>query len=92
MYEIEKDTDSYITGVDTYSDERIVAEALFSSNEKVAEYVKETIAFKLKDGKNYSKDKKYRIAIIASSSSDGGTFSGAPGSTLYLDNVGIISE
>lgn len=36
--------------------------------------------------------KLYRFAIICSSSKNGTTFSGAPGSTLYVDDIEVIAE
>lgn len=91
LYEIKDDKDAPITGVDTYNDPRIVATALFegTDTDKYTEFNKE---FVYKEGKSFDKSKKYRIAIVASSSSQGDTFSGAPGSTLYLDDIEIIAE
>lgn len=90
LYDVTEDK-SYITGFNTYKDTRIVAavtlivedQATYTSFEKDFEFVK---------GKTYDSTKKYRIAIITSSSKDGDTFSGAPGSTLWIDNIEIVAE
>ena len=34
----------------------------------------------------------YNISIVISSSKDGATFEGAPGSTLWIDEMSIIYE
>lgn len=89
LYEIKDDKDAYITGYKTYEDTRIIAHASFESDG-----AKEYTAFnlELKYTKEYDKSKKYRFAIVASTSSQGDTFSGAPGSTLYLDDIEVIAE
>lgn len=89
LYEIENDKDAYITGYKTYDDPRIIARASFES----AGADKYT-AFKLemKYTKEYDSTKKYRFAIVASTSSQGDTFSGAPGSVMYLDDIEVAAE
>jgi hypothetical protein len=42
--------------------------------------------------KDYDPTKKYRFAIVFSSSKNGDKFSGAPGSTLIVDNVKVVAE
>ena len=42
--------------------------------------------------KEYSADKKYRMAIICSASKDGDKFWGAPGSKLIVDDFKLIAE
>ena len=67
----------------------------------VSEYMPETdqwtlftIPFILRPGKEVDAEKlkngKYNLAIVFSSSIDGSTFQGAPGSVLYIDEVEII--
>lgn len=54
------------------------------------------LPFILKEGKTIDHDKliagKYNIALVFSSSIDGGEFSGAVGSTLYVDEVQLIYD
>lgn len=54
------------------------------------------LPFVLKEGKTVDHDKlvagKYNIAIVFSSSIDGGEFSGAVGSTLLIDEVQLIYD
>lgn len=42
--------------------------------------------------KNYDSAKKYRFAVMCSSSSDGDNFNGAPGSTLIVDDIEVVVE
>lgn len=64
---------------------------MFTSKDATSykEFAKE---FEYKEGKTYDSTKKYRLAIIASATKYGDTFSGAPGSVLYVDDIEIISE
>ncbi len=98
LYEIENDDDEYITGVDTYkfeNNEKLVAVAKLADGTAKTEYTAFQIDFKDKDGNTayaYDPTKKYRMSIICSSSAEGDTFSGAPGSVLYVDDIEVISE
>lgn len=93
LYEIENDDDAYITGENTYNptlNERLVAIAELEDGTAKANYTAFSITMKyLKD---YNPAKKYRFAIICSSSAEGDTFSGAPGSVLFVDDIEVISE
>lgn len=88
LYDI-TDNSEFITGENTYEDERIIAIAKFSSGD-VSEYTRFEKQFEYK--KEYDPSKKYRLAIIMSSSAEGDKFNGAPGSVLYVDDIEIISE
>lgn len=89
LYEIEGDNDEYITGLNTYADPRIVAHASFESD-GAEKYTSFNLEMNYK--KEYDKTKKYRFAIVASTSSQGDTFSGAPGSVMYLDDIVVTAE
>lgn len=91
LYDITED-EGYITGANTYESDRIVAVASLSDGTAKSEYTPFNIDFEYKAGKTLDPNKKYRFAIICSSSKWGDTFSGAPGSVLYVDNIEIISE
>lgn len=91
LYEIESDTDEYLTGLDVNTSNRRVAEAKFSNGASEGnKYHEFNVAFEFVNGKTYDAKKKYRIALIASSSKDGDTYSGAPGSILFLDDLELI--
>jgi len=90
LYEIENDDDTYITGVDTYTDKRLVAVAKLEDGTAKADYTPFSITMNYL--KPYDPAKKYRFAIICSSSKYGDTFSGAPESVLMVDDIEVISE
>ena len=92
LYEIEDESEEqYLDGTNIYtSADRVVALAQFSTDEKVADYAPFTLT--LNYTKEYNSAKKYRFAIIPSSSANGDKCSGAPGSTLYLEDIEIINE
>lgn len=50
------------------------------------------IPFTYVEGKQYDSKKKYKIAIVFSSSEEGSLFNGAIGSTLYIDEVEILKN
>lgn len=91
LYDITED-DSYITGDKTYESDRLVARAELKDGTAKAEYALFDLEFEYKYGKTYDPNKKYRLAIICASSKWGDTFSGAPESVLYVDDIEIISE
>lgn len=80
---------SYLTGENIKTSDKIIARKEFASGSQT-EYVEFTL--ELDYTKEFSKDKTYRLAIVMTSSKDGDVFSGAPGSTLYVDDVEIIYE
>ena len=67
---------------------KIVAIASVDGKEQ-AEYTDFSVDFKFKDGKNFDPAKKYKLAVVCSSSKDGDKFSGAPGSVLYVDDLEV---
>lgn len=89
LFEIEKDND-VLTGHDINSSEKIVAEARLADGSDKAEYTAFDLEFKWK--KDYDASKKYKLAIVCSSSAEGDAFKGAAGSTLIIDEFEVISE
>jgi hypothetical protein len=95
LFERTADTE-YLTGVDVLTSPNLVAVAKIDESKRVAadnwtpfyiefEYLKELDADKLAAG-NYS------FTMVFSSSADGDNFSGAPGSTLLIDQVVLTCE
>lgn len=68
LFEIEKDND-VLTGHDINSSEKIVAEARLADGSDKAEYTAFDLEFKWK--KDYDASKKYKLAIVCSSSAEG---------------------
>lgn len=94
LYEVstfdDPDLKECLTGVNIYDTERITAIAKLKDGGAQAQYTPFEIDFEYL--KNYDANKKYRLAIICSSSNDGDNFNGAPGSVLYVDSFELISE
>lgn len=81
-----------MTGEDAYTSEKLVAVAKLADGTARANYTPFSLNFEPVNNKVYDPNKKYRLAIICSSSRWGDTFSGAPGSVLYVDDIELISE
>ncbi|MBB4037019.1 hypothetical protein GGR21_002933 [Dysgonomonas hofstadii] len=92
LYEISSENDDYLTGLDAYKSDKLVARAELKDGTAKENYTPFTIEMEYKYGKTYDPGKMYRFAIICSSSKYGDTFSGAPGSILYVDDFMVISE
>lgn len=92
LYEVTdfSDESQYLTGVDVKISDRIVAVAQLQDGSAKADWTSFEIPFTYI--KDYDPAKKYRFAIICSSSSDGDNFNGAPGSTLIVDDFEVVVE
>lgn len=75
-----------LDGTNIYTSDKIVAFAQLSGGE-MKDY--KSFELQLDYKQEYSKDKLYRFAIICSSSKNGDKFSGAPGSTLIVDDIEV---
>ena len=69
--------------------DKIVAIASVDGKEQ-AEYTDFSVDFKF--SKSFDPAKKYKLAIVCSSSKDGDLFKGAGGSTLIVDEFEVICE
>lgn len=72
--------------------DQVVASGSFTSDKAVSSFEEFEFNFKWKDGVSFDADQSYRIVILATSSKDGQTYSGAPGSTLLIDNLRISTK
>ena len=90
LYEI-NDVNETLDSLDIYKDEKIIAIGMFESG---ATTPNEYAPFEMQISyiKSYFFTKKYKLAIIATPSRNGATFEGADGSTLWIDDVEIISQ
>ena len=91
LYEVStfNNENEFLTGVDIFTSDKIVAmKQLFSAGQ--ADFTEFELVLDYK--KEYDPTKKYRLAVIFSSSKDGDKFSGAPESLLVVDEVEIINE
>lgn len=85
-----------LNGGNSLSHANIVSLARITNQGEPNEWTQFKLNFELKPGKQINeeslKDGKYNLAIIFSSSIDGGYFEGAVGSTLYIDEVVLEYE
>lgn len=84
----------FLYGDHNFTDEKIVSIARIPD-----ELRKETntwtlfeVPFSYVNGKKYNPSKKYKLAVVFSSSEEGSSFNGAIGSTLYIDEVEILKN
>lgn len=94
LYEAGRSDDEMLSLKDLFftDSSKIVAEALLKSSENQLEYTPFECPLIFKEGKEFNYRKEYRIALLFSSSASGYRYSGAPGSTLWIDQVKIITE
>lgn len=88
LYEVDTYAFDILDGTNLLTSDKIVAIASVDGKEQ-AEYTDFSVDFKFKDGKNFDPAKKYKLAVVCSSSKDGDKFSGAPGSVLYVDDLEV---
>lgn len=91
LYEVSSydNKDEILNGTNIYTSDKVVAFAQLIGGE-MKEYT--PFELKLEYKQEYSEDKLYRFAIICSSSKNGDKFSGAPGSTLFIDGIEVSSK
>ena len=89
LYEVENE-DETLNGSTIYTSDKIVAQAMFTTGETVAEYT--PFELNLEYVKDYDASKMYKFAVIFSASADGAAYNAAVGSTLYIDDVTIENE
>lgn len=89
LYEVENEEET-LNGSTIYTSDKIVAQAMFTTGETVAEYT--PFELNLEYVKDYDASKMYKFAVIFSASKDGAAYNAAVGSTLYIDDVAIENE
>ncbi|MEG1737197.1 MAG: PCMD domain-containing protein [Odoribacter sp.] len=88
LYEVDN-YENYLNGETISKSDKVVAFAQLCSG---TQDVFKEFELKLDYKKAYDPAKKYRFAVIFSSSKDGDKFSGADGSSLVVDEVELINE
>lgn len=88
LYEV-SNYDEFLNGENVFTSDKIVAIAQKFSGE-VKDFTEFDLQLQYK--KEYNPKKKYRFAIIFSSSKDGDKFSGADKSTLVVDEVTVTND
>ncbi len=93
MYEVTPDT-PFLDGTNSKTSKNIVLIAQLNNKREANEWTHFTINFKPVENRRIDMNKlkagKYNIAIIMSSSQDGANFTGAIGSTLWVDEMELF--
>lgn len=85
-----------LDGTNVLTHPNVICAAVVEDRHETNEWTRFEIPFAMRKGKTIDTQKlkngKYNLAVVFTSSMEGATFSGAPGSTLYIDEVEIICE
>jgi hypothetical protein len=85
-----------LDGANILTSSTIISIARIENPGEPSEYTFFSIPFKVKPGKIVDADKlknnRYNLAVVFSSSREGAYFSGSVGSTLYVDQVKVITK
>lgn len=76
----------------TNSEYRVAIAQIKDGSDTEDKWVEFNEAFTYFEGKVYDSSKKYKMAIVCSSSKAGDSFKGAVNSTLFVDELEIIGE
>ena len=88
LYEVDSYTFDVLDGTNLLTSDKVVAVASVDGKAQ-ASYTDFNASFKFRENKTFDASKKYKLAIVCSSSKDGDKFSGAPGSVLFVDNLEV---
>ncbi len=95
FYETDENT-PHLDGTNILTHNNIISIAQLSQGNETTDWTPFELTFIMKDGKNIDPQKleegKYNLSIIFSSSKEGDLYNGAIGSTLYIDEVELISK
>ena len=91
LYEITSD-DETLDGTNINTSDKRVAIAQLADGSAKADWTEFDIEFTWMDGKTYDAEKKYKLAIVCSSSKNGDQFRGGANSTLWVDELEVIGE
>lgn len=88
LYEVDSYSFDFLDGTNLLTSDKIVAKASLKDRSAKENYTDFNIAFDF-GTKNFDSTKKYKLAIVCSSSIDGDKFTGAPGSVLFVDDLKV---
>lgn len=95
VYEVTPEA-PYVDGNTVFTSTNIVLRAEVTDHQVGDEWVRFEVPFTQQNGKAIDEEKlsdgRYNIAIVLSSSESGALFEGAPGSTLYVDEIHLNYE
>lgn len=90
LYEVDSYAFDYLDGTNLFTSDKVVSVAAVEYNEASnGGYLEFNAPFEYKNNKTFDPVKKYKLAIVCSSSKDGDKFSGAPGSELLVDDLKV---
>lgn len=89
LYEVES-FDESLDGTNINTSDKIVAVALLPDGSAKADWTANEIPFTYL--KEYDPAKKYKLAVVCSSSAKGDRFEGAPGSELIVRSLEVVNE
>lgn len=92
LYEVDSYAFDFLDGTNLLTSEKIVAKASLKNGSAQSSYTDFNIKFEWEKNKSFDSTKKYKLAIVCSSSKDGDKFTGAPGSILYVDDLKVTFE
>lgn len=91
LYEV-KDFAETLDGTNINKDKSVILKAELPNGAEQTSYKDEVIEFKSTGNGTYDPSKKYKLAIVCSSSKRGDEFMGAHGSKLWVKHLEIVSE
>lgn len=91
LYEVNSYAFDFLDGTNLQTSEKVVARASLKDASAKSAYTDFNIDFEWGSNK-FDPNKKYKLAIVCSSSKDGDKFSGAPGSVLFVDDLKVTFE
>lgn len=95
LYETDE-TVSTLDGTNVLTHPNIISAAIIENQTETDEWIRFDLPFVYRPGKSIDPEKlkngKYNLAVVFTSSKEGGRFKGAPGSALYIDEVEITLE
>ncbi|MBB2953952.1 MULTISPECIES: PCMD domain-containing protein [Sphingobacterium] len=84
---------NFLTGTHAFKDSRIVSVARIGTKEQIEtdKWTAFNVPFSFVNGKSFDPAKEYMYTIVFSSSKEGDIFNGAVGSTLFIDEVELVT-
>lgn len=88
------DNENFLYGDHAFKNPKIISIARLNDAQRVESdtWTKFEIPFEFVNGKAFDSNKEYMYTIVFTSSIEGDVFNGAVGSTLYIDEVQIITQ
>ena len=84
---------NFLTGTHAFKDSRIVSVARIGTKEQIEtdKWTAFNVPFSFVNGKSFDPAKEYMYTVVFSSSKEGDIFNGAVGSTLFIDEVELVT-